>query len=442
MRKYINSIIIVFLVLILSGCGDENQDQVDNTNTPTVAESQDNVDSVNNTNANNQVTILWWNLFEPIENIQPLIDNYESLHPNIDIQYEQKGLSRGVDGYITDLDYALTDGDELTTPDIFTIHNTWAGRYNLYISKSSNITDDDLNDFYPVIKADFVRNGVAAIPLYMDALAVIYNVDKTAPVTKPAGDWTTFENEARNISNNETLGFSASIANNTEFYFDVINLLFLQNGAQMTDTTGLNATFASSGSDASDALNFYYGFVGGSTPTWNKDQKKDIAEFLEGDLAMYIAPSWRLADILKYNNDYDLGLDVKVSAIPQLGGDDKVYWATYWGQTVAKDSRFKTESWTFLEYLVEEEQLKTLNKQVLSNRPLGIIYPRLSMQQELLNDPYLSPYVVAVNNAQTWYMGDGIRMKQTFIDASTNQTTLIDLESEATNILTNPGLPQ
>jgi len=435
MRKKINIIVVLFLTLFLVGCGEEKQP--DNIVAPTVAESQESSASTNN-----KVTILWWNLFEPIENVQPLIDNYESLHPNINIQYKQKGVDRGVDGYVVELDRVLRDNDELTTPDIFTIHNTWAGRYDLYISKSSNITDEELNDFYPVVRSDFVKNGVSAIPLYMDSLAVIYNVDKTAPVTKPASDWTTFENEARNISHDGTFGFSAGIASNTEFYFDIVNLLFLQNGVQMTDDYGINATFASSNSDAADALNFYNKFVIGSNATWNKDQKKDIAEFLEGDLAMYIAPSWRLADILKYNNEYDLGLDVKTSAIPQLGGDDKVYWATYWGQTVSRDSRFKDESWKFLKYLVEEEQLKSLNKQIMATRPLGIIYPRLSMQQELLNDPYLSPYVVAVNNAQTWYMGDGIRMKAAFLNASINKTDLASLEKEATSILTNPGLSQ
>jgi maltose-binding protein MalE len=103
------------------------------------------------------------------------------------------------------------------------------------------------------------------------------------------------------------------------------------------------------------------------------------------------APSWRLLNILDYNRGYDLGLDIGVSKMPQLGGVEETYWATYWGLTVAKDTKYTNQAWDFIKFLTEEAQLKTLDTTVKANgRQLGIIYPRISMsslisQNDLLN---------------------------------------------------------
>ncbi|MCA9383738.1 carbohydrate ABC transporter substrate-binding protein [Candidatus Dojkabacteria bacterium] len=369
-----------------------------------------------------QVILIWWNLFEPVENVQPLIDAYETLHPNVTIQYDEKGID-GIDGYEQTISSALSDNDPLTSPDIFTIHNTWAGKYEQYISKApeSIVTQENMADFYPVVNQDFNSNGIVAVPIYLDTLAIIYNKDKliSGGYTIPSDDWSEFQLQAKQLTeknnNNQIVsgGFSAGIPENSEFYFDMLNLLFLQNGVQMTDESG-QAIFADQ-IESSDAVNFYRTFYTGTDATWSSSFKLDVAAFLESDLAMYAGPSWRLIDILNFNNAFALNLDVGVVPVPQLGGDQSVTWATYWGQTVSNDSTNKEVAWDFINFITQAEQLRLLDQTVKDNgRPVGIIYPRQSMASDISGDEYLGPYVQSLPDAQTWDMYDGFAVKETF----------------------------
>lgn len=400
------------------------------------------------TPSNGKVTLIWWNLFEPEANVKPLIDAFEAQNPNITIQYAQKGKTDGVEGYLNSLDGVLNDQDPLNAPDIFTIPNNSEAKYDKYISKAPTgmFSESDLNDFYPIVKQDFAQNGVAALPIYLDAIAVIYNKDMllSAGYTVPDQNWTQFQTQARKLTQRDSqkkitvAGFSANNPSNTEFNFELINLLFLQNGVTMTDVTGQKAVFASQ-PESDSAYSFYQDFTaGGGQATWAEYFKKDIAAFLEKKLVMYAAPSWRLIDILNYNKQYNLGLNVGVGKMPQLAGSDAIYWPSYWGQTVSKDSQHKQEAWKFIQFITSTDQLKTLDSTVKSNgRPIGIIFPRQSMNTELANDQYLGPYVQSLAKAKNWNMKDAIAMKKAFNDSFLTKASLKEIETKATTILQN-----
>lgn len=412
MNKNITKLIITFLVGIffLSACSNNNNGN--NTPTPTPAQTQK--------------VLIWWNLFEPVENVEQIIATYEQNNPNVTIQYEEKATveSGGVDAYYAELERIFNDGDPLTTPDILTVHNTWLDHYKNFLVQAPEtiFPGSDFQDFYPIVQDDFGSNGIYGAPLYMDAIAIIYNKSKLieAGYTVPSDDWSEFKTQAINLtkktSNNNinSAGFSARDVNNSQFSFELFNLLLMQNEVDLAAET-LNL---SEQQEALDAISFYNTFANGESATWNKDFKLDVAEFLEGDLAMYAAPSWRLIDILEYNQAYGLGLDVGVVPVPQLGGDENIYWATYWGQVVARDSAYPEDSWRFIKYLTEAEQLQQLNQTVLSNgRPLGIIYPRQSMADQVTSDQYLSPYLQSVASAKNWNMVNGYALRQAYKEA-------------------------
>lgn len=108
-KKAIALLLLIGMGFLLTGCTN-GDDTTPNNNTSVVPSDQ-------------PITLIWWNLFETQENIQPLIDAYQTLHPNVTIEYAQKDL---VD-YQSSLDEVLTDNIPESTPDIFTIHNTWMG---------------------------------------------------------------------------------------------------------------------------------------------------------------------------------------------------------------------------------------------------------------------------------------------------------------------------
>ena len=77
-----------------------------------------------------------------------------------------------------------------------------------------------------------------------------------------------------------------------------------------------------------------------------------------------------------------------------------------------------------------------MSKTVTDNgRPIGIIYPRLSMANEISTDQYLGPYTLSAARAKTWNMKDGFAMKAVFLTSFSQKVDLKNLESGATNVL-------
>lgn len=396
------------------------------------------------TSNNQKISLTWWNLFEPEANIAPLIAAFNQVYPNIEIQYVQVGKD-GVANYRGDIESVLADEDIVTSPDIFPIHNSWAGKYQKLTSPapSSVINQTDLDAFYSVVKEDFSSNGsVYAVPLYLDSIAIIYNKTLLANegYTTPAKSWGDFELQAKNLTkfdaNSKIIqaGFSAYYPNNAEFYFEIMNNLLRQNGVVMLDATGKSKISAQQ--EANSAILAYEKFVKGEYKSWDETLNKDIALFLEGKLAMYPAPTWRLNDILKYNQQYSLGLDVGVSQIPQYYNSQEYYYPSYWGLTVSKDSQHAEAAWNFIKFITSAEQLKTLNDTVIANgRVKGIIYPLKAMAEENLLDPLLAPYVNSLGLASNWKMYDGFALKKSWDEVFESELSIKGLENSINSVV-------
>ena len=397
-----------------------------------------------------QIKLIWWNLFEPEENVKSLIDSYTASNPNIQIQYQQMGLD-GISAYKDRLISELNDQDILTSPDIFPISNFWNGSFEKSIVQSPTtvFSTTDLSDLYPIIKQDFYKGGkLSAMPLYMDGLAVIYNKDRLKEIglTVPNKNWSDFQSEAQRLTVKDSggkiikPGFSAYIFDNTQFAFDTLNLIMLQNGVKFYDAAGKRLKLETQ-PEALNALQFYDYFVSNQLDTWDKDQKSDIVSFLEGRLAMYIAPSWRIINILNYNKEYNLNLNIGVSKIPQVIGAQEMSWPLYWGLSVSKDCRYPEEAWKFIKYMTQAEQLRKLNSNIIKNgRPIGIIYPRLSMIKDIENDPYLGAYANSLLNATDWNMFDYDLMKAAFKRNLAEGIDLVKLDNVIDGVLNTKSL--
>lgn len=393
------------------------------------------------TPTDDQVVLIWWNMFDSQENVQPLIDAFQANNPNVVIQYEQQGIQGGVDAYRNLLDNAVKDNDPLTTPDIFTIENTWVQSYSDYLATAPSdvVTNDDMSDFYPIVQNEFANPSIVGLPMYMDTLAIIYNKDLLveAGYTVPDNQWTEFQNQAFDMTKTDNnaitqAGFAAAEADNVQFNFDILSLLMLQNGADLSSNDGVdleNDVFVE------DSFDFYEAFSG-PNGSWDETQKLDVASFLEGKLAMYAAPSWRLNDVLIYNEQYNLGLDIGIAPMPQLSGTDTTHWGTYWGQSVSLDSPNQRLAWEFVKFISQPDQLRTLDTTVKANgRIIGVLYPRLSMAEEIIEDEYLSIYVQSAPFAKTWPMFDGYLVEEAFNEYFRQDMELQQLNSTVNQII-------
>jgi ABC-type glycerol-3-phosphate transport system substrate-binding protein len=393
------------------------------------------------------VVLIWWDLFNTEKDVKPLIDAYTKDHPNVKIQYIAKEYNADFNKYVKELDEALVD--EQQTPSIFPIYNTWAGKYESLVTKApaSEINEAYFNDYYPIVKKDFYNKGAIALPQSLDAIAIIYNLDKIQEkgYTEVATNWSEFKTMAQKLTTKtseskiSSAGFSAGFYDNVQFRFDVFNNLMMVSGITMTDVNNKEAIFYNpeQKDDTDTAYKFYKELA---STTWSKDMKKDIAAFLDGKLAMYAAPSWRLIDILNYNKQYNLNLKIGVAPMPQLANRVN-YWPAYWGYAVSKTGQNSNEAWKFVKYLNETSSLQLLNKTVKDNgRPIGIIYPRISMNTDLAQDKYLGPYVNSLAKADDWYMRDGLKMQSVFnnyLGQPIAQNDLSGLQSGANAVIKN-----
>jgi ABC-type glycerol-3-phosphate transport system substrate-binding protein len=436
-NKIFRTISLLSISLILTGC--------------TLFGNQPSENDPDDPGQEETIVLTWWNLFEPQQNVQFLIDKFEAENPNIKIQYELKAADGNIGAYRNELNSLLENQDEqsiLRLPDIFTIHNSWIGAYqsNLSVAPSDIITNEITADYYDIVKNDLIiNNQVIGLPMSLDTIAIIYNKKLliNSGYTIPSDDWSEFQLQATNMTKKSdsgqivTAGFSAYSPNNTEFYFEVVNLLMMQNQAQLFNSDSkINLT---NNIDVESAFQFYRSFISGNTQTWSTTMKLDIVAFLEGNLAMYAAPSWRLIDILNYNQRYNLGLDIGVEPIPQPGGDDNIQWPSYWPLVVSKSSINANASWKFIKFLSENENLIAFDNKVKENgRPIGIIFPKQTLASDKLQDRYLGAYTRSIPNTRNWNMYDGFLIKQSFDKYFREDQSRIDLsglEQEINNII-------
>jgi len=261
------------------------------------------------------ITIRYWRVFDGPDAFQEVINAYKQAHPNVNIEYRKLRYD--------EYEQALLEAwAEDRGPDIFTVHNSWLAKYESKIlampetvklpyavQRNSRTGDvekalyqqvnlwtpiDIRNNFAEVVYQDVVRdNKIWGLPLSVDSLALFYNrtLLDNALITKVPSTWLavkeavkklTLQDEAGNIQQS---GIALGTADNINRAFDIVSLLMMQNGTQMTDDTGSQATFHQPSPYSADksfkpgmeALRFYTDFALPSKEVYNwRCQKQRI----------------------------------------------------------------------------------------------------------------------------------------------------------------------
>ncbi|PIU77749.1 MAG: hypothetical protein COZ28_03260 [Candidatus Moranbacteria bacterium CG_4_10_14_3_um_filter_44_15] len=454
MKKHL-SIFLAFAVifsLFLSGCG---------TTTP-----------------NYRVDLEIWGLFDDSDVFSKAIGEYQKRNPRVrEINY--KKLT--VDSYETDILEALATGNG---PDIFLIHNTWLAKHKdklvpVPTDNSSGNPVEILNarqirdQFVDVVSADFVsENQIYALPLSVDSLALFYNRDllNQAGVTRPPETWIEFDEAVKKITKIDSFGniilSGAAMGTSSDVgpgegkinrATDILTLLMMQAGTEMTDSKMGSAAFAefsgaATGNEMSpgeSALSYYTKF---SSPykkeySWNSLQHNAIDSFTEGKTVMMLNYSWLIPRIQSRSPKLNLG----IAKIPQNKLKDKpgisVDFANYWGLAVsknkvavqedlqrAKDNKVSyatndqrvAESWKFLRYL-------TLPPSFSQDLPVGATEDAVNFdpakgyvenqkkpaaRRDLIeaqkSDPLLGPFVEGNLIARSWAQPDNLAVEKIF----------------------------
>jgi len=289
-----------------------------------------------------------WGLFDNQDAFMEIIENYKKINPNItDIVYKKMV----VETYREDLLEALASGQG---PDIFLIQNNWLAKFKDKIAPALPIllTEQKFRkDFVDVVADDFIKRGeIYAVPLSIDTLGLYYNKDffNEAGITAPPKNWIEFMEDAKKLTrlDNENniirSGAAIGTANNISRPMDILTLLMLQGGAQMTDaTTGQPSfdQFVKRGNDnfspGKSALDLYTQFADAKSPVycWNKNMPFSVDAFSEGRTAMMINYSWKIEEIAAKAPK----LNFAVAPVPQWSDMPVVNYPNYWAYVVAKN---------------------------------------------------------------------------------------------------------
>ncbi len=370
-----------------------------------------------NNNANQQVQLTMWMPFEETDTIQPLIDAYTKVHPNVHIVYTKKNI----DTYESDLINNLAAG---TGPDIFAINNSWLPKY---IDKVAPATDKAMtfnyykNAFVDVAVQDFTRDRkIYGVPLYVDSLALYYNKDLlgSAGIGTPPRTWLELVQDVQKVKRQDKYGYftvsGAALGTNTNINraVDILYLMMLQKGTVPYSSDGTTPQFAQSLqqdgksiSPGSDALSFYTSFANPLTPNYNWNYKSDysIDAFANGRAAFLYSYSYTRQTILQKSPN----LNFDVAPVPQPNLDQPaVNFSNYWGEVVSKQSKSAPWAWDFLNFITQKPQLDSFYAKTK--------YPsaRRDLIEMQANDPDIGVFANANLTSKAFYRPDQARMDQ------------------------------
>jgi multiple sugar transport system substrate-binding protein len=297
-----------------------------------------------------------WGVFDDSDAISPLIQAFQVKNPSVTISYRKKSIQN----YEKELVRAFAVGKG---PDIFMINNSWLGRYKdlLYPAPQKIISLSDFQrDFVDVARKDFIDNGIIyGMPLYVDTLALYYNVDlfNSAGLINPPKDWDEFEKYSKILTkktvsgdilvSGSAMGSGKNILNSV----DILSLLMLQKGSKLSDDKGRIIFDNEPG--AIKAFNFYTKFAKpeSNSYSWSQNFPNDSQDmFAQGRAAMMFGYSYARNNILRKAPRLRFG----ISYMPQIKNSIlKKNYADYWGYGVYVKSAYSEAAWSFLKFLSE-----------------------------------------------------------------------------------------
>jgi len=339
-----------------------------------------------------KVTLTYWGLWDEQAVFQPVIDAYQKENPNVTVQYEKMSP----DQYRERLIARSKTGNG---PDIFRFHNTWLPEIQEVLTPipSDIMSSEEFNNtFYPIHQRDLkINDRYYGIPLMIDGTVLIYNEDilKQAGLQNPPSTWVGEGNDVITSiqkltvkDTNEsiiTAGMAIGDATNVEHFGEIFGILLTLNGADFTDLTT---------PEAAEALGLYRKFS--EDGYWNEQMPMSTTAFIQGRVAMILAPTWQILAIKSQNPE----LKIKVADVPKGIDDAAVSMANYWVEGVNKNNNHQAEAWKFLKYLSEKKQLLKIHEAQSKVRLFGSAYPRKDMGELLKDHPYLAPVIRQAKN--------------------------------------------
>lgn len=384
------------------------------------------------------VTLEYWRISGSPDDLSEVIRGFQRKFSHIQINVriiEEK-----------DYEQALLEAwAEDRGPDIFSLPNTWLGKYQTKIipmpaffelsrkylkpvkifgrtikedeivkkEKLAGLSFFDLKRTYvdTVLNDVYRNNQILGLPLALDTLVLYFNRQllNAAKIVEPAKTWQDFLSQVKSLTIFDQAGefvqsgTALGTGDNVENAADILFLLMLQNGTRIFDEQGRLAFNQALKEDPTyfpgeSALTFYTDFANPEKETysWHKEMSSDIQAFLQNKIAYFFGYSYHLPLIKKSAPQ----LNFDLAPVPQIAASlQEVNFARYFIEVVAKKSRYPKEAWAFLLYASQPENIKPYL--IKTRQPTA----HRSLVASQMQDQEIAPLVGQVLTAQTWYRG-------------------------------------
>ncbi|MDD2807270.1 MAG: extracellular solute-binding protein [Patescibacteria group bacterium] len=393
------------------------------------------------------IELTWWGVYDDPDSFQEIINDYKAVHPNVTITYKKLRPEE----FETQLLNSLAED---RGPDIFSIHNDWVTKYlskieplpakttmayqvtrmSLGIKQetifevrdTTSITPAQLKNAYvDAVYYDAVRDGkIYGLPLSVDSLALFYNRDllNNSAIPLPPNDWVTLQADVKKLTFQDKggklvqAGIAMGTADNVDRASDIVSLLMMQNGAQMS--VGKQVTFGSIPSGVTDrnyvpgpeAVRFYTDFANSAKEvyTWSKDFPNSVDAFAAGQVAMMFGYNYHIPYLESKRQGK---LNYGITSVPQINGRPPVNFANYWVQSVSKKSKHVNEAWDFIQFMSKPEEAKKYLAKTA--KPTAL---RTLVADQSSNDN-LKVFADQLLTAKSWYQGNNANaMENAFKD--------------------------
>ncbi len=380
---------------------------------------------------------LWMPLDEK-DNIEPIIVEYNKIHPNVAVVPEYIDNSQ----YQSRLTQAISTN---TAPDMFVYRNDGLPLYKKGITTAptSVMSPEKFRDTFAEFSAKklIIDNSVYGLPLGIATLGQIYNTQKfnDAGVAAPAKDWRQFEEinqKLRKLEGNSLVTSGVALGTSSiRNYPDIISILMMQNGATMTNQPPTQATFELADSTGyfagSKALAFYASFAQSDKQnySWNSSLGDSQSALANEQTAVIVDYPMAIKQIRKSNPN----VSVSSSALPQVNIDNPMNYGVVMSGAVSKNSQFSEIAWDFWGFATTKPAQKIYSLQ--SYWPAS----RKDLINDQKNDKDLGPYANQIATASDWYKGfnfqtntDLVNMLNFYFSGLDPQITVKNASTEVT----------
>ncbi|OGH66021.1 MAG: hypothetical protein A3B90_02915 [Candidatus Magasanikbacteria bacterium RIFCSPHIGHO2_02_FULL_41_13] len=378
------------------------------------------------------VNLNYWTVYDNVQEIQRLAEQYKALHSYVTINVRQLRYDEYQDKFLT----ALADD---VGPDIMSMHvrdlqkhATRLSPVPASVSSATIIKTEGFNpqttvttqknamptvnavknNYLATVGSDVILAGkIYGLPLTVDTMALYYNKDllDLAGIATPPSNWEEFltaVKQATKLDANDPTKIIQSAAalgtaNNIDNAPDLYAVLLMQKGIKIIDQGRVSFTQSSDRSKTSPAfesLRFYTDFARNDKEayTWNETQANAFDEFVRGKSVFYFG----------FGFDYDRikarapQMNLAIAPMLQLNSESISNVASYWVETVPKKSKHQNEAWDFIRFISEPANIKTYSEK--AHIPSAL---RVHNKDQKNDENPLSPFAKQVLQADNWYRG-------------------------------------